>query len=117
MATLKTEIRSGVYYDSAKLMQLQRSLAGLPGILDAGVVMGTDSNKELLSHIGLDSPEVMAAKPDDLAIVVKAENEKAALDALPRWKNCWLPAKSNIDQDYLPRSLESPLKCCRMPNG
>ena len=53
MATIKTEIRSGVYYDSAKLMSLQRSLAGLPGIEDAGVVMGTESNKELLEHIGL----------------------------------------------------------------
>jgi FdrA protein len=74
MATLRTEVRSGVYYDSAKLMSLQRSLAGLPGIQDAGVVMGTDSNKELLAHIGLDTPEVRATKPDDLAIVVKADD-------------------------------------------
>ena len=84
MATLKTEIRSGVYYDSAKLMQLQRSLAGLPGVEDAGVVMGTESNKELLSHIGLDTPEVRAAKPDDLAIVVKAQDEKTALETLAK---------------------------------
>ena len=70
-----------VYYDSAKLMSLQRSLAGCLAF-DAGVVMGTDSNKELLAHIGLDTPEVKATKPDDLAIVIKAENEKAALDAL-----------------------------------
>ena len=84
MATLKTEIRNGVYYDSAKLMQLQRSLAGLPGVLDAGVVMGTDSNKELLSHIGLASPEVLAAKPDDLAIVIKAESDQVAGEALAK---------------------------------
>ena len=107
MATFKTEIRSGVYYDSAKLMQLQRSLAGLPGVEDAGVVMGTDSNKELLSHIGLDTPEVRAAKPDDLAIVVKAQDEKTALEALGKVDELLAARKSNIDQDYLPRSLES----------
>lgn len=107
MATLKTEIRNGVYYDSAKLMQLQRSLAGLPGVLDAGVVMGTDSNKELLSHIGLASPEVLAAKPDDLAIVIKAESDLVAAEALAKVEELLAARKSNIDQDYLPRSIES----------
>ena len=107
MATLKTEIRSGVYYDSAKLMSLQRSLAGLPGILDAGVVMGTESNKELLAHIGLDTPEVRATKPDDLAIVVKAENEKAADEALAKVDELLAARKATGDQEYQPRSLES----------
>lgn len=107
MATLKTEVRSGVYYDSAKLMSLQRSLAGLPGILDAGVVMGTESNKELLAHIGLDTPEVRATKPDDLAIVVKAENEKAADEALAKVDELLAARKTTGDQEYQPRSLES----------
>lgn len=40
LATL-AELRAGSYYDSVVLMLLQRALAGLPGILDAGVVMGT----------------------------------------------------------------------------
>ena len=35
------EIRRGVYYDSVLLMQLQRSLAALPDIVDAAVVMAT----------------------------------------------------------------------------
>ena len=78
MAIIKTQIRSGVYYDSAKLMQLQRSLAGLPGVLDAGVVMGTESNKELLAHIDLNTTEVQASKPDDLVIVVKSESEQVS---------------------------------------
>ncbi len=107
MATIKTEIRSGVYYDSAKLMQLQRSLAALPGVLDAGVVMGTESNKELLAHIDLASPEVMIAKPDDLAIVVKADSEAVALEAIGKVDELLAARKSNIDQAYLPRSIET----------
>ena len=107
MTTIKSEIRSGVYINSAKLMQLQRSLADLPGILDAGVIMGTDSNKELLAHIDLVSPEVLASKPDDLVIVVKSENEKSASDALSRVDELLAARKSTLDQDYLPRSLEA----------
>ncbi len=107
MATIKTEIRSGVYYDSAKLMSLQRSLAELPGVLDTGVVMGTDSNKELLAHIGLDTPEVKATKPDELAIVVKAENDKAALDALAKVDELLAARKSQTGEEYHPRSIES----------
>ncbi|RME44941.1 MAG: hypothetical protein D6791_12030, partial [Chloroflexi bacterium] len=65
MTAIKVEIRPGAYYDSVVLMQLQRSLAGLPGVLDAGVVMGTDANKELLEQSGLLPPEAAAAKADD----------------------------------------------------
>jgi len=107
MATIRTQIRSGVYYDSARLMQLQRSLAAFPGVLDAGVVMGTDSNKELLTHIDLASPEVLSARPDDLAIVVKAESEEIALDVISKVDELLAARKSDLDQEYLPRSLET----------
>lgn len=107
MATIKTEVRSGVYYDSAKLMALQRALAGLPGIQDTGVVMGTESNKELLAHIGLDSKEVMASKPDELVIVLKADNEKAADEALAQVDSLLAARKGDQDADYNPRSLET----------
>jgi FdrA protein len=69
---LKVEIRPGTYFDSIVLMQLQRKLAALPGIEDAGVVMATPANKELLEGFELLSPEGVQAGPDDLLIVVKA---------------------------------------------
>ncbi len=107
MTVIQTQIRSGVYYDSAKLMQLQRQLSDLPGIQDAGVVMGTESNKELLSHIGLVSPEMQSAKPDDLVIIVKADDEKAAETALSRVDELLAARKSTLDQEYLPHSIEA----------
>ena len=105
--TIKAEIRRGAYYDSAVLMQLQRSLAGLAGVQDAGVVMGTDSNKELLAHIDLLSPEAQAAKPDDLVIVVRAENDGAAQEALGKVDELLSRRKSGIEQEYRPHSLET----------
>ncbi|NIV28112.1 MAG: FdrA family protein, partial [Anaerolineae bacterium] len=60
MPVTKAQVRSGAYYDSVVLMQLQRSLAGLQGVLDAGVVMGTAANKDILAQTGLLAPEAQA---------------------------------------------------------
>jgi len=107
MTTTKVEIRSGAYYDSVILMQLQRALAALPAVLDAGVVMGTDANKDILAQIDLLLPKARAAKPDDLVIVVRAQDEAAALEALSQVDSLLVRRKSTIDQEYRPQSLET----------
>jgi FdrA protein len=107
MAMVKAEVRSGAYYDSAFLMQLQRSMAGLPGVQDAGVVMGTDSNKEILAHIDLLPAEAKAAKPDDLVIVVRADDDSAATAALGQVDELLTRKKSRIEQEYRPQSVET----------
>ena len=109
MAVLKTEIRSGVYYDSAKLMQLQRILADLPGVEDAGVVMGTESNKEILTHIDLITPEVKSATTNDLVIVVRAENDKAAAAAIGSVDEI-LSRRKQGSSEFRPRSLETAIQ-------
>ena len=112
MASIKSEIRSGVYYDSVVLMQLQRSLADLPDVLDAGVVMGTDANKELLDQTGLLVEEIKGAKADDLVIVVKAKSAKTAQDALEEVDQLVASRRSRdtAGEDFLPKSLESAAK-------
>jgi FdrA protein len=107
MTVIKAEIRSGSYYDSAFLMQLQRSLASLPGVQDAGVVMGTEANKELLAHIGLLSLDIAAAKPDDLVIVVRAEGDSEGNGALGKVDELLTRKKSVIEQEYRPQSIET----------
>jgi FdrA protein len=82
MTTTKVEIRTGAYYDSVILMQLQRSLAEQPGVLDAGVVMGTEANKDVLAQSDLLAPQTETAGPDDLVIVVRGQDESAAQAAL-----------------------------------
>ena len=83
MTATKTEIRRGTYYDSVVLMQLQVALADLPGVLDVGVMMGTQANKELMAQSGLLTPEAEAALADDLLLVVKADDTAAAESAWP----------------------------------
>ncbi len=109
MSAIQFEIRSGAYYDSVVLMQLQRALAELPDVEDAGVVMGTPANLELLKGTGLLVDEVRAAKADDLVLVVKAKNKAAAEEALARVDELAAARRSQegAGQDFLPKSLET----------
>ncbi len=111
MAALRVQIRPGAYYDSVVLMQLQRALASLPGVLDAGVVMGTQANKAVLQPSGLLTPEIEVASADDLVIAVRGEDEGAALAALDQVDHLIANRRSNsVEQDFLPRSVESALQ-------
>jgi FdrA protein len=103
-------IRAGAYYDSVVLMQLQRALATLPGVLDAGVVMATPANRDLLAASGLLPGREVAAGPNDLMIAVTAESEAAAGEALARIDSLLQVRRGETGQDFRPRSLASALK-------
>jgi FdrA protein len=108
MSITKGEIRSGAYYDSVILMQLQRSLVGLDGVIDAGVIMGTNANKELLEQSDLLAPEIKESGVDDMVIVIKAEDETAAQTALESVDDLLAARRSSgIEQEFLPKSLET----------
>ena len=104
-------VRAGSYHDSVVLMQLQRALAALPGVQDAGVVMATEANLDLLEASDLETGA--DAGPDDLLIVVKAESEEAAGEALARVDALLRvrPGGEGGDADEVrPRSLATALK-------
>ena len=109
MSFVKLELRSGAYYDSAILMQLQRGLLGLPGVLDSGAVMGTPANLELLEQSGLLTDEAKKAGANDLLIVVKAETELAAKDALTQVDALIAKRRATVgaSQEFRPKSLET----------
>ncbi len=108
MIITRNEIRAGAYYDSVVLMQLQRALADLPGVIDAGVVMATPANCELLEASGL--PADRDAGSDDLLIVVKAEDESSAEAALGQVDELLIRRRSSQVQAFRPRSLEAAVK-------
>jgi FdrA protein len=108
--SIRYEIRPGAYYDSVVLMQLQRSLAALPGVVDAGVVMATPANRDLLASSGLLPSETARAGNDDLLIVVKAETEEAATAALSQVDALIKQRRSTTGQSYRPRSLAAAAK-------
>jgi len=88
-------------------MELQLALATLPGVLDVGIVMGTDANKDILAQSDLLTPEAQAAMPHDLVIVVRAEDDAAAQAALGQVDELLTRCRAGLEQVYRPKSLES----------
>ena len=105
-----TEIRPGAYYDSVVLMQLQRQLAALPGVDDAGVVMATPANKELLKDFDLLTEDGDRANPDDLLIVVRAATEKDGQTALSQIDELLKRRRSSVSEEFRPKSLDAAVK-------
>lgn len=109
MTTIQHELRPGVYYDSVVLMQLQRALVELDGVQDAGVVMATQANLDLLEDTGLPIKGV-EARPEDLLIVIKADTKSAADDALATVDTLLTRRRSAAATTYRPRSLDAAVR-------
>jgi FdrA protein len=110
MSTVKSQIRPGAYFDSVVLMQLQRNLLTLPGVEDAGVVMATPANLELLADSKLLSNESKSAKPEDLLIVVRSEKESDAEAAIGKLDELLKQRRSSASSSFRPRSLAAAAK-------
>lgn len=105
MSVTKSQVRPGAYFDSVVLMQLQRNLLTLPGVEDAGVVMATPANLELLADSDLLSTEGKAAKPEDLLIVVRAAKTADAENAIAQVDELLKKRRSSTGTSFRPRSL------------
>jgi FdrA protein len=91
-------------------MQLQRALTGLAGIADAGVVMATPANREMLAASGLLPESAAEAGEGDLLIAVRAESEAAAGEALGRVDALLQVRRGGVVRGFRPRSLEGAVK-------
>ncbi|HEX5995690.1 MAG TPA: hypothetical protein VFY84_11160 [Jiangellales bacterium] len=74
------DVRSGVYLDSVRLMQVSRDTAAVDGVSSALVAMATELNLELLAGMGFTAPT--AAAPADLLIAIEAADDDALAAAL-----------------------------------
>jgi FdrA protein len=103
----KTEIRHGVYFDSVILMELQASLRHLPGVSNVGVMMGLDTNKELLKQNDLLTKEAESAAQDDLIISIEGKDAEDVQKAFSEVDNLLSKRGTNIQQEYLPKTIEA----------
>ena len=106
------QIRKGAYFDSVTLMRVGKELAGVKGVADAAVVMGTKSNKAILSSSGLFAAKFFNDGGDtDLLVAVKAESQTAADAALAVVDSLLKQAvkKTGASGESRPTSLEGAL--------
>lgn len=75
-------VRRGFYLDSVALMRMSRTIAELPGVAEAALMMGTPSNKKILQDAGILTSDGGTAQGNDLIIAIKAKDDAAASAAL-----------------------------------
>lgn len=110
MSVTRSQVRPGAYFDSVVLMRLQRDILTLPGVEDAGVVMATPANLELLADSDLMIGEAKSAKPEDLLIVVRAAKATDAESALAQVDELLKKRRSAAGSSFRPRSLAAAAK-------
>lgn len=80
---LHARLIKGNFQDSVTLMVLSRDLSALPEVTRVSVMMGTPANKDVFRETGLWHDLLAEATPNDLCIVVDAENaDPAVADAI-----------------------------------
>jgi len=104
-------VRRNAYVDSVTLLQATSEVLGLPGVLDAALVMATDLNRDLLRDAGLLAGEAAGAGGNDLIVAVRAADDDTAHAAIEQAE--WLltrrrtVASSEGTSRTRPRSLRS----------
>ena len=82
MSVILNEVRRATYLDSIVLMRISRQIAVLPGVEEAGLIIGTPANKAILREANILGPEGDAANPSDLIIALRTADAQAAEAAL-----------------------------------
>lgn len=75
-------IRKNQYYDSVFLMGISKRISDVEGVQQNAVLMGSDTNKELLASIGIHDIQIDDARPNDLIVGVVADTEQVITGVL-----------------------------------
>jgi FdrA protein len=82
MSAILNAVRRATYLDSIVLMRLSRRIAGLPGVEEAGLIIGTPANKEILRDAGILGSVGETAEAGDLILALRAVDDTAGKAAL-----------------------------------
>lgn len=77
-------IRKNQYYDSVFLMMISKRISDARGVQQNAVLMGSDTNKGLLSNIGIRDRQIDAAQPNDLIVAVIADTPQVVNEVLDK---------------------------------
>ncbi|HPH93696.1 MAG TPA: acyl-CoA synthetase FdrA [Candidatus Cloacimonas sp.] len=100
---IKAKIIKGKYLDSIKLMLISRELRSLKGVLEAVAIVATSENREILKASNMLVDEINSAAENDIAIVIKADSEKSALEAINKAEELISqPSANNYNQSPIP---------------
>ncbi len=111
MSKIVTRVRKGFFLDSVALMRISQTVAGLPGIEEAALMMGTPANKEIMAAAGLLDAQGEAATGGDLVFGIRAEDEALAQSALAAASDLLIQPRTGASGavEWQPKSLRTAL--------
>lgn len=109
MSITKFIIRSNQYFDSVFLMGINKGLLSVKGVIQSAVLMGTQSNKQLLADIGVANTEIEKAGANDLMVAIIAETEPSADTALETLDQLLTNVKTEVSEIQL-RTLNDAIR-------
>ena len=86
MSFVLNEVRRATYFDSIVLMRVSRQIAALPGVEEAGLIIGTPANKSILRDAGILGAQGDGAEASDLILALRATDEISGQAALAEAK-------------------------------
>lgn len=117
MTVIRNEVRKGFYLDSVALMRAARTIAALPGVEEAGLMIGTPANKQVLAEACVLDGIGEQAGPGDLVIAVRAKDAGAADAAIAEARRLLdQPRRADLGGSaWRPRTLRGGLQ--QMPDA
>ena len=101
-------VRQKFYLDSVALMRFSKSLAAMPGVDEAAMMMGTPSNIEIMSNAGLLDDAASGAAPGDLVIGIRGADEASVQSALAESSKLLdSPTSTKEGEQWRPKSIRS----------
>jgi len=85
-SVIANEVRRTTYFDSIVLMRISHQVSGMAGVEEAGLMLGTPANKDILREAGILGPDGEAAEPGDLILALRAADAAAAAAAMAEAK-------------------------------
>lgn len=102
-------MKENYYRDSLQLLKISDALKHSDGIVEAVVIMGTETNKQLLTRLGFISLELSKAKDTDMVIAIRALDEQSLKKGLIKFDEILEGAQTNLSQKERVRDLDSAL--------
>jgi FdrA protein len=77
-------VKQNYYRDSLELLRLSDEIKRYPGIVEASLVMGTKTNKEILIKLGFPTQHITKAEGSDMIIALRANDAGLLLATTPK---------------------------------
>jgi FdrA protein len=77
-------VKQNYYRDSLELLRLSDEIKRYPGIVEASLVMGTKTNKEILIKLGFPTQHITKAESSDMIIALRANDADLLLATNPK---------------------------------